>query len=559
MINSTFGGFMTARLGMSASQQALNITGQNVSNINTPGYTRQYIDQVSLNVGGGSNRYASGMANIGNGVWVTGTGQVRDPFLDRRFRNEISFVGQYDIKTSGLQNVQDILDETGKTDGGGGIHNQLADFRKQLNELSKNPNAVEHDSMVRGSADSLVKLLNSYSQQLEKVRKDAETDLKDVDIPAINNILKNIAELNKSIKSAEVCGDSALELKDQRNMLIDELASYMPIEVKYKPITVTDGRKVDELTINFVSGDGKELPLLIDEYPGSLEVEKDQATGNWSLKYTGPDGLGGMKPFPIDITNSLSTGSLKSSLEHLNAKGEFDNPPTTTKGIGYYENMLDVLARDLATTMNDMNKVPVVDADGNAVMDPNNPKEPLMKEFPLFTKKDPNADWSADNIQIAEGWTKKEYGVIKNNDAKWQLEKGAQNPPTQADMNKGSLINNDKGSSNILDMIAEMDKSRPFTTQGAGQGEGLFTGTFEEFYSNMVMTLGQDIKSTTEILNNHVTMAGQINGSRDNLSAVSMDEEGINMMRFSKSYAASARMMTTLDEILDTLINRMGV
>ena len=59
MINSTFGGFMTARLGMTVAQQALNITGQNISNISTLGYTRQRVDQVSFNVGGGSNRYSS--------------------------------------------------------------------------------------------------------------------------------------------------------------------------------------------------------------------------------------------------------------------------------------------------------------------------------------------------------------------------------------------------------------------------------------------------------------------------------------------------------------------
>lgn len=557
MINSTFGGFMTARLGMSASQQALNITGQNITNINTAGYTRQYVDQVSLNIGGGSNRYASGMANIGNGVWITGTGQVRDPFLDRRFRSEMSFVGQYDMKTSGLQNVADILDEATKTDGGGGLHNQLIDFRQKLNELAKNPNAGENDSMLRGSADSLVKLLNSYAKQLDKVRENAENDLKDIDIPEVNNILKNIAELNKNIKSCEVCGDSALELKDQRNMLIDELASYLPIEVKYNPITVTDGRKVDELTINFVTDKGQEIPLVVDQYPGSLSVEKDATTGDWKMSMTGPDGLNGIKPFPFEITNMLKTGSLKSSLEFLNAKGEFGTPATTEKGIQYYENMLDVLARDFVTKFNDMNKVPVVDADGNPVMDPNNPTQQMMKEFPLFEKIDQAGEWTADNIRIADGWMKNEYGVIKTNDAVYKLDKGAQKPPTAADLTKGKLEEGTGANDRLMDMLKELETDRKFTTGAAGAGNSLFTGTFEEFTANIGIVLGQDIKSNKEILQNHVTMAGQINTSRDNMSAVSLDEEGMNMLQFSKAYSASAKLMTTLDELLDTLINRM--
>lgn len=549
---------MTARLGMSASQQALNITGQNITNINTAGYTRQYIDQVSLNVGGGSNRYASGMANIGNGVWVTGTGQVRDPFLDRRFRSEMSFVGQYDMKTSGLQNVADILDEATKTDGGGGLHNQLIDFRQKLNELAKNPNAGENDSMLRGSADSLVKMLNSYAKQLDKVRENAENDLKDIDIPAVNNILKNIAELNKNIKSSEVCGDSALELKDQRNMLIDELASYLPIEIKYNPITVTDGRKVDELTINFVTNTGREIPLVVDQYAGSVKVEQDNTTQDWSLSMTPPNTNGGIVPMETPITNLLETGSLKSSLEFLNAQGEFGNPATTEKGVRYYENMLDVLARDFVTKFNDMNKVPVVDADGNKVMmPPPDDDKQMMKEFPLFEKIDDAGDWTADNIRIAEGWMKNEYGAIKTNDATYKLDNGAANPPTPQDLEKGKIEEGTGANDRLMDMLKELEVDRKFTTDGTATGNSLFTGTFEEFTANIGIVLGQDIKSNKEILQNHVTMAGQINTSRDNMSAVSLDEEGMSMLQFSKAYSASAKLMTTLDELLDTLINRM--
>ena len=71
--------------------------------------------------------------------------------------------------------------------------------------------------------------------------------------------------------------------------------------------------------------------------------------------------------------------------------------------------------------------------------------------------------------------------------------------------------------------------------------------------------MGLDIKSSTEILNNHVQLAGSISDDRDNVSGVSLDEEGMNMLQYSKAYSASARMMTVLDEALDTIINKMGV
>ena len=89
---TTFGAFTTARLGIYAAQKALNVTGNNISNINTTGYTRQKVDQISLRVGA-TNHYASAFGGTtGSGVLVTGLSQFRDPYLDIRYRNENSSV-----------------------------------------------------------------------------------------------------------------------------------------------------------------------------------------------------------------------------------------------------------------------------------------------------------------------------------------------------------------------------------------------------------------------------------------------------------------------------------
>ena len=189
MINSTFGSFVIARLGMSASQKALSVVGQNISNISTPGYTRQRVDQVSINVGGIGDKYAANpLTNIGNGVMVTGVSQLRDPFLDRRFRTEMAQVGEYDVWVSGLDELAKFLDETSMKEDGGGINNQLGDLLSKLNDLSNNVGSNEYDNMVKSSANVLVKLFNSYAQQINTVRDNLETDLKDVDIAAVNNI-----------------------------------------------------------------------------------------------------------------------------------------------------------------------------------------------------------------------------------------------------------------------------------------------------------------------------------------------------------------------------------
>ena len=83
-MRSTFGGFTTAQLGMAASQKALDVTGQNIANINTTGYTRQRLDIASMNL-----KYVPGRANVGYGVEMTGVSQLRDPFLDLQYRNQM--------------------------------------------------------------------------------------------------------------------------------------------------------------------------------------------------------------------------------------------------------------------------------------------------------------------------------------------------------------------------------------------------------------------------------------------------------------------------------------
>ena len=585
MINSTFGSFVIARLGMSASQKALSVVGQNISNISTPGYTRQRVDQVSINVGGIGDKYAANpLTNIGNGVMVTGVSQLRDPFLDRRFRTEMAQVGEYDVWVSGLDELASILDETSMKEDGGGINNQLGDLLSKLNDLSNNVGSNEYDNMVKSSANVLVKLFNSYAKQIDTVRDNLETDLKDVDIEAVNNILKNIQELNVSIKNSQMHGDDALELQDQRNTLIDELSTYVNINVKYEEVQVTDATSVEELSIELV-GNGQKIDLINDDQMRQFTVSKDENTDEWSI---------GLTELPVDkeletafnnaqkvwkeakkaydndttndpdikkayeeateiykkikaekaaaeaegverpnINNELTTGSLKSSLNLLNGKGEFDpGNPNGPKGIGYYEKSLDLLARKFAEAFNNANTLKGL------------PGNDGVKNNVLFEASgaDPNATITAENIKIADDWANNKYGITTSKEV------DANGKPTVVGAND-----------NIVDMIAMMKESMKYTTDGTENGEKIFEGTFQEYFVNIGTVLGLDISSSNQILNNHTTLASDINQSRDSVSGVSLDEEGMNMIQFSQAYNASARFMTVLDEALDTLINNMGV
>ncbi|WP_304508379.1 flagellar hook-associated protein FlgK [Anaerotignum sp.] len=523
-MRSTFAGFTAAQLGLRASQYGLNVTGQNISNINTTGYTRQVVDQVSLNLNK-SGRYAS-VANVGYGTLVTGISQVRDPYLDIRFRNEVSKVGETDVKLAGLQELESVLDEVTSD----GMQTQLSDLKTMLQKLSGKVGSEEYDNMVKSSAESLTKYINQCAKQLETIRSNQEYSLTEVDVPEINNILSNIAELNKSIKDGQINGTPALELVDQRNTLIDELASYVKIDVSYVPTKINDNLSIDELKIDFV-GENNTINLLnhLDhvnfEIPdGTTQLNIVDSDGN-PIKDSGGNVIG------EDIYDELTSGSLKGSLEFLNSSGAFDGTSNAFRGIGYYEKMLDLMANKLASTFNDLN---------NAGLPSGTLPEDLHN---MFSSSD-GGEITAKNICVASGWSDSEYGITAS---------------VKADGSTPASGEND----NILKMIDALQVDQSFVDEGTLPDDTddvtMFEGTFHEFVSNLNTTLGIDVKSTKELLDNYVSVANEISDAKDSISGVSLDEEGINLLKYQKSYAAAARLMTTLDEALDTLINKMGI
>ena len=204
----TFGSFTAARLAIYASQSSLNVTGNNIANINTKGYTRQRMDLVSLH-SAGSARYHSGYnLDIGYGVLADSVSQLRDPFLDIRYRNENSSVGSYEARVKGLQQISSILDEVGKGEGEFGVlEAQFNDFMSQLNVLNYAAGTEEFDTTVRSSAESLVKYFNSYAKALNTVQSNQLEQIKD-DTAEIKNTVRSLE--SKPAKRWESIADKAL-------------------------------------------------------------------------------------------------------------------------------------------------------------------------------------------------------------------------------------------------------------------------------------------------------------------------------------------------------------
>lgn len=280
----TFGSFTQARLAIYAAQSGLSITGNNISNVNTKGYTRQRLDQGSLHIGG-TDRYANPSdVRTGQGVLCTGVSQLRDPYLDIRFRSVNASVGANDVMLGGLEQIASILDEVGKgeqTEGEdfGILHAQIMDLFKALGDVTDQTGHAEYNRQVRAAAEKLSRYFNQYATKLQQVHDNAVTAYEQ-DIKTVNGILSSIREYNEEIRNCDIHGDKALELRDQRNVLLDELSQYMKINVVYSMEEIAPGVEVEKCTVKLDNAN-PDPSVLTDEailvdgiYVGQLEIDQ---------------------------------------------------------------------------------------------------------------------------------------------------------------------------------------------------------------------------------------------------------------------------------------------
>lgn len=375
---STFGGFSTAKLGIRSSQQGLQITGNNISNINTKGYTRQRINQTSL-YGGATDRYAcSTDIRMGMGSLVTSISQIRDPFLDIRYRNEAANVGFLDEKLAHLEEVKNILDEVSKD----GIHTGLEDIRTQLQNLTKNPTGQENDKLVQGACETLISLLNKYAADLQGQKLDALQGFNQ-NVDGVNKILTQIRDLNIEIRKSQIHGDPALEMLDNRNMLIDQLAEMTKIKVTYSEEKISEGISVNKLTIELDAPgqDPANRPVLIDgSFANKLEIKPLDADGkpdasveDYDIRLSGLTDTNGDSPIVAAMKKEMQNlNNQINSLDRLNQ--QFVNlqqqRDTWTAEIGKHQWTADSFGKDHATMLQGLQDA-VTQAQTNLQNNPN--------------------------------------------------------------------------------------------------------------------------------------------------------------------------------------------
>lgn len=531
MTRSTFSGFTIAQLAMTASQRALDVTGQNIANINTKGYTRQQVDLVSINLRGAEPTSSNPGSKIGYGVEVSGISQIRDPFLDVQYRNQIAKVGTADARQAVLDKLGDIFDETDRD----ALKKALSDLSSSLDQLSSNANNSEFDSIVRSRCQVLLNYVHQKSADLETTREETIYGLENTDIKTVNSLLSDLGEINDTIWKSQMLGNPSLELMDQRNSKLDDLASYLPISVSYKEVTIGTSAKYSYPVVTMNGSNGMSYELTAGEHGEHFaEFYMDQPRINDSKS-----GTIGISVIPAanyledenkdslktDITDFLKEGTIKGTVDMLNKSGELDNPVSDIRGLGYYEKVFDSFVDTFAKTFNDLN---------NPINSTN---------FDLFKTTDGSKKFTASNIKINDDWMNNSIHIISSHND-----------------NAGSTAND-----NILKMLKSLTDSREFNYEYTTLDNNstsyipFYTGSFSQCYSTLENNQGIDSSKNKAILDNHVSVVKQTANNKDAISGVSLDEEGINLMHYQKSFSAAARFMTTLDQALDVLINNTGV
>lgn len=557
MVRATFSGFNTALSALQANQKRLDITGQNLSNMNTAGYTRQQLEASSLNYTNPVSHYSNGNETaVGFGVSMNRVSQIRDPYLDIQYRSQSADCSYTNRLQTALNSLSKVLDETTIS----GIRQAFDDVLSTLTSM-QDPAKVSdpiYESELRTKMQSVCNLFNQASRQITQAEQNefqrltGEGSSEQGDVQKINDILRQIGDLNVQIKRNQIAGHPSLELQDERNLLLDELSGYIPIETRYYKDDAHSGNnaydydangavigKKDwpddlEVSMNYIDAQGKSQKLILvngsdlgadglTKNYGQLSVLKGndhQITAsvsdptNISIKFEKAPSYQVNGQAATDVYAELNGihfegGSLQASLDMLQKKGTGNvingSAVDDVRGYQYYSGKLDQLASTFAESMNKINN-------GN--------KNPKDQNLLSNSTDDSTNGITAGNIGISKGWTSGTIHISTD---------GTNRTDT------------------ILDMIAAMKDTKKLNGK-----------TFADYMNNLSTQLASDSSSNQTALKTGTTVLNSIQDSRDSLSGVSLDEEATNMMAYVSAYNAASRLMTALDEVLNTLISNTG-
>ncbi|OAB42933.1 flagellar hook-associated protein FlgK [Paenibacillus glacialis] len=518
---STFHSIETAKRSLFTQTAALNTTGHNIANANTEGYSRQVVKMTaSTPIEAYAFLRSTAPGQLGTGVEFNAIERVREKFLDTQFRGENTELGSWNIQADTLSKLEAIVNEPTDT----GLRTVLDNFYKSWSDLSKDPESVTARSIVKERALALTDAMNHMSGQLEKLNTDLTSNVT-AKGQEIQSHLDSIVNLNKAIIRIEGLGDNANDLRDQRDLLTDKLSTIVNI-------TVTDSDQGYNILLGaqpLVQGIAD--PAVVD----SAFLEGAYASGE--LKggevhgmIVSRDNLVKDYKGQLDnLANTIATGDMKITLP----KGSVLPEGTVLDGVTY---------TGANRTLTESKEVTVKGLNGlhqlGYTMEGNDPLtgNPMTGK-PFFTIQGDGTKITAGNITVNSAIVDDPNAIASSLRV----------------ISTASGEQSVKGSNTIALLMSQLK-----STQATSPDTGI-TATVDSFFSSMVGQLGIQTQEATRQMGNATILTEQVETRRQSVSGVSLDEEMSNMIKFQHAYGASARFMTTFDQLLDKLINSTGV
>jgi flagellar hook-associated protein 1 len=509
-MSGLIGSILSTTNALKANQLAIETAGKNMSNVNNVNYSRQ---RVEFGLAGG----------ISESVLT----QQRDAIIDAKLVREGATTGSLEVQYRLGKQLQVILGEqiTGNVSSAdtlagsstsdsatSGLSASVDQFFTALHALSTRPNDIPMKTAVIAQAEEMTSRFNRLSLDIDALDSDIIRSV-ETQVGEVNTLLNQIATLNQEIAKIEIRDPgSALEYRDARQQKLEQLGKFIDFETR----TVANGQIL--LVARDKDGAGGNEVILVDRNIVSNQIRFNEASNElYFTNHTAqPLGIS-----PNDSAFNITGGSLHGYLYTRSTTDPFGGAGTW--GVGPLAKMredLDVLAREIA------GRVSTIYDD---VSDPTAPR--------IFFDDDANPDaldlanLTAANIRLYQGDPQGNFGPVI--------------PPLNATTLRASATGN-AGANEIAIQLAQLREATSSNLRG---------NTFTSFVSEMATSLGFELSNNSQLLENQQLLTAQLNDQRAAVGGVSIDEELANMIRFQRSFEASARVLRVMDELLSLVVN----
>lgn len=570
-----FDTFGIAKRGLFAQQKALDVTSHNVANANTEGYSRQRVTlQTTTPYCTPSFNSAAGPGQFGTGVEVTSVDRIRDTFLDYQTRVETGVQGQYEGRDKYLSQIENILNEPSDT----GLSSLIGKFFDDWQQLSKQAETSDSRSVVVQQSLALTDELNHTSTELQKLKEDDQSNIKD-DVFDINNTLSQISDLNKEIVQVKVAGQDPNDLLDKRDLLLDQLSSKFGITIDKKnydgiDVTTTDDGVSVVQTINPDQANHLAYISSVDKNSMTYYINGDMtsAANMRTITFSSPlsdadvntvnecrvlytDSNGNL----LDNSgNSLGATSTVSGLSNIKlftpASGELKGYMSVQQDIDKYQGQLDNLAKAFAFSVNAVETQSTTWSADTTYADPN-----ALNFFVNSDDSTKEDGITAANITVNPTLVKDPMQIIA----------GASNTSGESDGSRALAIAQLRDKLMKIQNITNTTARNDFITNDAGgfandpnisatlntivnSTDGM---TLDNYFKDTVDSLGIQEQEAKRMVTNQSTLLAGITQAKDSVSGVSLDEEMANLVQFQHAYQANAKIISTVDQLLDVVVN----